>query len=54
MREEGDFAAIDPLFLSTSQAGEAGPQIDGEPAKAVPIPKKFTLRFVPKAGTAFG
>jgi aspartate-semialdehyde dehydrogenase len=30
MREEGDFAAIDPLFLSTSQAGEAGPQIDGE------------------------
>ncbi len=30
MEQEGDFAAIEPVFLSTSQAGEAGPTIDGQ------------------------
>ena len=27
MHEEGDFAGIDPVFFSTSQAGEPGPVI---------------------------
>ena len=29
MREENDFAGIEPLFFSTSQVGQAGPVIDG-------------------------
>jgi aspartate-semialdehyde dehydrogenase len=29
MRAEGDFAAIDPVFFSTSQAGQAGPEVNG-------------------------
>ena len=29
MREEGDFALIDPVFFSTSNAGGAGPKIEG-------------------------
>ncbi len=29
MREEGDFKKIDPYFYSTSQAGQNGPDIDG-------------------------
>ncbi len=29
MREEGDFKGYEPLFFSTSQAGQAGPEIDG-------------------------
>ena len=35
MSAEGDFAKIDPVFFSTSQAGQDGPTLDG---------KKFTLR----------
>lgn len=35
MSAEGDFAKIDPVFFSTSQAGQDGPTFDG---------KKFTLR----------
>ena len=31
MREEGDFALIDPVFFSTSQAGAAAPSV-GTPA----------------------
>lgn len=31
MHEEDDFANIDPVFFSTSQPGENGPEIDGEP-----------------------
>lgn len=29
MREENDFGRIEPVFLSTSQAGQAGPEING-------------------------
>ncbi|MCI5126558.1 MAG: aspartate-semialdehyde dehydrogenase [Candidatus Electrothrix sp. AR5] len=29
MREEGDFKNIEPLFFSTSQAGQEGPEING-------------------------
>ena len=29
MRDEGDFALIEPVFFSTSDAGGAGPRIDG-------------------------
>lgn len=32
MREENDFDHIEPVFLSTSQAGQAGPDIQGSPA----------------------
>ena len=34
MRDEGDFALIEPAFFSTSQAGGKGPDI-GKPAGAV-------------------
>ncbi|RWX46585.1 aspartate-semialdehyde dehydrogenase [Candidatus Electrothrix communis] len=29
MREEDDFKNIEPLFFSTSQAGQEGPEING-------------------------
>lgn len=29
MREEGDFAGYEPRFFSTSQAGQAGPEVNG-------------------------
>jgi aspartate-semialdehyde dehydrogenase len=35
MREEGDFAQIDPVFFSTSQAGAAAPEV----GKRVPVVK---------------
>ena len=35
MREEGDFGLIDPVFFSTSQAGQPGPEV----GKAVPALK---------------
>ncbi len=31
MIEEGDFKEFDPIFLSTSQAGQPGPEVNGEP-----------------------
>lgn len=31
MREEDDFSRIEPVFLSTSQAGQPGPEIGGQP-----------------------
>ena len=30
MREEGDFAGIEPTFFSTSAAGGEGPEVDGK------------------------
>ena len=35
MRDEGDFALIEPVFFSTSNAGGAGPRIDGVDAGAL-------------------
>lgn len=31
MKAEGDFEAIEPVFLSTSQAGRPGPEVGGQP-----------------------
>ncbi|HRQ04642.1 MAG TPA: aspartate-semialdehyde dehydrogenase [Nitrosomonas halophila] len=45
MREENDFALIDPVFFSTSQVGQAGPDIGKE---VVPLKDAFDIAALKK------
>ena len=47
MREEGDFAHIEPLFFSTSQAGGKGPDIGRETAKVGDATDIAALKSLP-------
>ena len=48
MRDEGDFALIEPVFFSTSNAGGAGPKIAGVDTGAGPLQNAFDVEALRK------